>query len=112
MEKEKEKQFEIDPKTYEWTIKAFTTLKSRLGVKIRLHQKEGQIQTGQIFLFNHFARFETFIPQYLIYDETGAYSRGMAASEFFRGDDFFSNFLRSVGAVPNRFPGLLPFLAK
>lgn len=112
MDREKEKQFEIDPKTYEWTIKAFSTLKSRLGVKIRLHQKEGQIQNGQIFLFNHFARFETFIPQYLIYEETRAYSRGMAASEFFRGDDFFSNFLRSVGAVPNRFPGLLPFLAK
>jgi len=112
MDKEKEKQFEIDPKTYEWTIKAFSTLKTRLGVLIRLHQKEGQIQSGQIFLFNHFARFETFIPQYLIYEETGAFSRGLASSEFFRGDDFFSNFLRSVGAVPNRFPGLLPFLAK
>ncbi len=112
MEKDQEQQFAIDPKNYDWTIKAFTTLKDRLGVKIRLHHKEGLMRAGQIFLFNHFARFETFIPQYLIYTETGAYSRGMAAKEFFRGDDFFSNFLRSVGAVPNRFPGLLPFLAK
>jgi esterase/lipase/1-acyl-sn-glycerol-3-phosphate acyltransferase len=112
MDREKEKQFDIDPTNYAWTIKAFSTLKSRLGVKIRLHQKEGLIEAGQIFLFNHFARFETFIPQYLIYQESGAYSRGLASAEFFRGDDFFSNFLRSVGAVPNRFPGLLPFLAK
>jgi len=112
MDKDKEKQFEIDSKTYVWTVKAFSTLKDRLGVKIRLHQKQGLIQAGQIFLFNHFARFETFIPQYLIHQESGAYCRGLAAAEFFRGDDFFSNFLRSVGAVPNRFPGLLPFLAK
>lgn len=112
MEKEKEKDFEIDKKTYGWAIRAFSSLKSRLGVNIRLHQARNQIADGEIFLFNHFARFETFIPQYLIHQETGAYCRAMASSEFFRGDDFFSKFLRGVGAVPNRFPGLLPFLAK
>ena len=112
MEKAKEKDFKIDRKTYEWTIRAFSSLKKRLGVKIRLHQGNDQLATGQIFLFNHFARFETFIPQYLIYEYTGAYSRALASSEFFRGDDFFSKFLKSVGAMPNRCPGLLPFLAK
>jgi esterase/lipase len=112
MEKEKEKEFRIDKKTYEWTIRAFSSLKKRLGVKIRLHQESDQLRSGQIFLFNHFARFETFIPQYLIYEYTGAYSRALASSEFFRGDDFFSKYLKSMGAMPNRCPGLLPFLAK
>ena len=33
-----------------------------LKVNVDLHHSEGQIDEGEIFLFNHFARFETFIP--------------------------------------------------
>jgi esterase/lipase len=79
-------------------------------VNLKLHSST-RIAQGEIFLFNHFARFETFIPQYFIYKECGAYSRSIASSEFFRPDDAFSDFLLSVGAVPNRLPDLLPFLA-
>lgn len=103
---------EISPSTYEWSVRAITTIKKLLKVNIKLHHSEGQIANGQIFLFNHFARFETFIPQYLIYQETGAYCRSIASSEFFKEGDVFSNYLLSLGAVPNKHPRLLPFLAE
>ena len=67
------------------------------------------VHQGNIFLFNHFARFETFIPQYLIHEETGAYCRSVAAAEFFDGDERFSQFLYSIGVVPNDLPNLFSF---
>jgi len=108
-----EQEPQINESTYEWSVRAFTTVKRLLKVNIKLHHSEGQIRDGQIFLFNHFARFETFIPQYLIYQETGAYCRSVASSEFFGGEgDTFSNYLLALGAVPNDYPRLLPFLAE
>ncbi|MFT5447949.1 MAG: esterase/lipase [Gammaproteobacteria bacterium] len=103
-------QLAISDSRYRWTARLFTMLERLLSVNLKLHG-EDQIETGQIFLFNHFARFETFIPQYFIYRESGAYTRSIASSEFFAQDDPFSDYLLSVGAVPNRLPGLLPFLA-
>ena len=104
-------QLAISESRYLWTARLFTMLERVLSVNLKLHGKE-QIEGGQIFLFNHFARFETFIPQYFIYRESGAYSRSIASSEFFAPQDPFSDYLLSVGAVPNRLPGLLPFLAR
>ena len=98
-------------KTYDWCVWAFSVLRGRLGLNIKLHDHNDVVNSGQIFLFNHFARFETIIPQYLIYQETGAYCRCVAAAELFKTNDTFSKFLRSLGAVPNDLPGLLPFLA-
>lgn len=103
---------EISASAYQWTYRAMSVLEKRLGVRIRLHHDEGQIEAGDIFVFNHFARFETFIPQYLIYRETGAMCRSVAASEFFVEGDAFSNYLLSVGGVPNHHPRLLPYLAE
>ena len=57
-------------------------------------------------------RFETFIPQYLIHEACGAHCRSVASSEFFAGDERFSQFLYSIGVVPNNMPGLFPFLAR
>ena len=104
-------QYEISPSAYAWTARAFRTVRRMLGVNVTLHHDPGQLESGDIFLFNHFARFETFIPQFFIYEELGAYSRAVASSEFFESDDALSSYLRSVGAVPNSMPGLLPFLA-
>lgn len=97
--------------TYEWSVRLFRVLQKVLKVNVKLHHSEGQIKDGEIFLFNHFARFETFIPQYLIYVETGALSRSVASSEFFVKGDPFSNYLLNAGAVPSSHPDLLPFLA-
>ena len=63
---------EISPGAYQWTSRLFDLLRKFLKVNVRLHHDEGQLERGDIFVFNHFARFETFIPQYLIYKECGA----------------------------------------
>jgi esterase/lipase len=102
--------------TYDWCVKAFRTTRKLLKLNIKLHDDinhpyKQTMEQGDIFLFNHFARFETFIPQYLIYTETGAYCRSIAAPEFF-DDERFASFLRSIGVVPNSMPDLFPFLAK
>lgn len=101
----------ISPKVYEWTARALALLERVLKINIKLHDGKGPIDEGDIFVFNHFARFETFIPQYLFYRETGAYCRSVAGSQFFRAEDTFSHFLLSLGAIPTDYPGLLPFLA-
>ena len=107
-----EKAFEISKASCEWTVRAMTVLKTRLKVNIKLHHGGNLVRDGHIFLFNHFARFETFIPQYLIYRETGAFCRSIAAKEFFGDDDRFGKYLRSLGGVPNDYERILPFLAE
>jgi len=103
---------DINPQTYAWSVRAFSTLRRLLGVNIKLHADSNQIEQGHIFLFNHFSRFETFIPQYLIYQEQKTYCRSVASAEFFSGDERFTNYLHAVGALPNNMPNLLSVLAK
>ena len=107
-----ESEFEINEASCALTVRVLTALRSRLSVNIRLNAEDDLLESGQIFLFNHFARFETFIPQYLMHQKTGAYCRSVAAREFFVKDDVFSNYLMGLGAVPNDYPRLLPFLAE
>ena len=106
-------KFDLDIKqsNYDWCVRAFSFLEGRLGLNIKFHQEEGQVEGGQIFLFNHFARFETVIPQYLIHQETGAYCRCVASKDLFAGSEGAASFLLGVGALPNDLPGLLPLLA-
>ena len=104
--------FEINPGTYAWAVRVFSTVERMLKVRIRLHGDEALLDDGQVFLFNHFARFETFIPQYLIHRRTGAYCRSIASRDFFAQDDALARFLCQVGALPNDLPGLLPRLAR
>ncbi len=103
---------QIKPATYEWSARIVTTLRKILRVHLKLHHSKDHLNAGEIFLFNHFARFETFIPQYLIYQETGALCRSVAASNFFVEGSAFSNYLLNIGGVPNNHPRLLPFLAE
>ena len=101
----------LNPAVYSWTARILTFLRKILKVNIKLHQDRGLLESGEIFVFNHFARFETFIPQYLIYQQTGAFCRSIADHELFVKGDRFSNFLLSIGAIPNKHPNLLPVLA-
>ena len=103
--------YEIHEPTYEWSARLFTVLKKVVSVNMKLHQDAEQIHDGDIFLFNHFARFETFIPQYFVHQFTGAYCRSIASPEFFAEDDAFATYLGRVGAVPSDLTGLLPYLA-
>ncbi len=101
---------DIKQSTYDWCVRAFSMLENRLGLNIKFHQDAGQAEEGQIFLFNHFARFETIVPQYLINQETGAYCRCVASKGLFAGGESIAKFLFAVGALPNDLPGLLPML--
>lgn len=107
-----EDAFDLNQRTYDWCVRAFDRIKKLLGVRIKLHHEHGQIEQGDVFLFNHFARMETFIPQYLIYQETGAFCRSVAAAEFFNGNDRFTQVLYDLGAVPSDHPELMPILAR
>ncbi len=103
--------FEINPATYRWSARLFSMLRRLFRINLKLHEAGDRLTEGDVFLFNHFARFETFIPQYFIYAETGAYCRSVAGADFFVEGDPFSNYLAGVGAVSNDHPRLLPFLA-
>lgn len=105
-------EYEVNQSTYDWSVRVFRTLKKLLSVNVKLHFEKEKLEQGEIFLFNHFARFETFIPQYLIYEETGAYCCSVAHSEFFEGDAVLSNYLRSVGAIPHDHENLLSILTE
>ncbi len=102
---------EINENTYEWCVRAFSVLHDRLGINIKVHGADDKLEDGQIFLFNHFARFETVIPQYIIHEATGAFCRCVAAGELFEDNETIAKLLWDVGAVPTDHPGLLSFLA-
>lgn len=101
----------INEPLYQWCVRAFSLLRKRLGINIAVHDGGGLIEKGQIFLFNHFARFETIIPQYFIHQATGDYCRCVATHELFEGNERFAKLLWDLGGVPNNHPGLLAFLA-
>lgn len=101
---------DIDTRLYKRSVKAFSTVKKMLSVKMKLHA-DTQVQQGDIFLFNHFSRFETFIPQFLIFEKTGAYSCAIASGEFFTEDSVLSRYLKDVGVFPHNHQRLFPLLA-
>jgi len=101
---------DIDTKLYNRSVKLFNAVKNMLSVKLDLHA-DPQFLEGDIFLFNHFSRFETFIPQFLIYEQTGAYSCAIASGEFFKEDNVLSRYLKHVGVFPHDHDRLFPLLA-
>ena len=103
---------DINQQTYDWCARAFEQVRKVLGLRIKMHHERHQLDGGEIFLFNHFARMETFIPQYLIYQETGQLCRSIASAEFFARDDRFARLLRDLGVVPNDHPSLMEVLAR
>ena len=104
-------EYDIDIATYDWSVKVFRSLKKMLKVNLKLHA-DSQIEQGDIFLFNHFSRFETFIPQYLIYEETGAYSCAIGSAEFFKEDNVLSRYLKNVCVLPHNHERLFALLAE
>lgn len=105
-----ENDLKISERNYKRTRLVLDILRRFLKVNIKVHSHTDQFEKGDIFLFNHFARFETFIPQYLIFEETGDISRSLAASELFN-DAAFGNYLLSIGAVPTTYPDIIHFMA-
>jgi esterase/lipase/1-acyl-sn-glycerol-3-phosphate acyltransferase len=89
----------------------FEMISNRLGLNIKVHGDEQLLHDGQIYLFNHFARFETLVPPYILNKKTGQFCRAIAHHALFKVNDNLTNFLVNAGAVPNNIPGLLPFMA-
>ncbi|MGZ5601218.1 MAG: alpha/beta fold hydrolase [Methylobacter sp.] len=102
---------DIDTRLYNRSVKLFNAVKNMLSVRLDLHADPQVVLEGDIFLFNHFSRFETFIPQFLIYEETGAYSCAIASGEFFHEDNVLSGYLKHVGVFPHDHDRLFPLLA-
>ncbi len=102
---------DIDTKLYYRSVKLFNAVKNMLSVKLDLHTDPQVVLEGDIFLFNHFSRFETFIPQFLIYEKTGAFSCAIASGEFFKEDNVLSRYLQHVGVFPHNHDRLFPLLA-
>ncbi|WP_333874106.1 alpha/beta fold hydrolase [Methylobacter sp.] len=102
---------DIDTKLYNRSVKLFNAVKNMLSVRLDLHADPQVVLEGDIFLFNHFSRFETFIPQFLIYEKTGAYSCAIASGEFFKEDNVLSRYLKHVGVFPHDHERLFPLLA-
>lgn len=103
--------YEINTVRYNWSVRLFRMVRAALKVNLTLHDENNDVSNGQIFVINHFSRFETFIPQYLIYEETGAYCCSIAHSEFFKGDESFAKYLLEVGGIPHSYAQILPLLA-
>ncbi len=101
---------DINQTIYNRSIQLFNAVKHLLSVNIKLHA-DTQVLQGDIFLFNHFSRFETFIPQFLIFEETGAYCTSIASGEFFAEDNVLSSYLKHLGVFPHDHPRLFAMLA-
>ncbi|ORU90992.1 MAG: acyltransferase [Cycloclasticus sp. symbiont of Poecilosclerida sp. N] len=109
--KKESEQHKINPNTYRWTYHAMNTLFKVFNLTIRVNGNKSAWQHGNIFLFNHFARFESLIPQFLIYKETGLYSRSIASKELF-ADNVFGRYLSELGGIPNDADKLMYLVSK
>jgi hypothetical protein len=101
---------DINVQLYKRSVNIIHGLEKILSVKLKLYADKQMLQ-GDIFLFNHFSRFETFIPQFLIYEKTGCYSCAIASGEFFEEDNVLSRYLKHVGVYPHDHDRLFPLLA-
>lgn len=102
---------DIDEKLYGWSINILRTVMKMLKVNVKLHADQSALE-GDIFLCNHFSRFETLIPQFLIYEETGAFSCSIASAEFFKDESLLADYLHNMGVIPHDHPNLFANLAR
>ncbi len=75
--------FAINDGYYDWSIRTYEAIRKHLGLNLKVHPDDELLKRGHIFLFNHFARFETVIPPYSIHRATGAYTRSVADHNLF-----------------------------
>jgi len=102
---------DIDKRMYRLSLRAFRIMKKVLRMNVNIHSA-CNINDGSIFVFNHFSRIETFIPQYLIHEENGSYCYSVGSGEFFKNDGILSSYLTKLGVVPHDHPRLFSILAK
>lgn len=101
----------IHVKTYLRTARIIDFITRFSKINIRLHETNDIIEKGNIFLFNHFSRFETFIPQYLFLKKSKVFCRSVASADFF-DEGMLSHYLLSIGAIPHTYPNIFNFLTR
>ncbi len=106
-----EEDLVIDEHKYLWTKNILEVLEKVLKIHIKLHNMDGHIKNGNIFVFNHFSRLETFIPQYIFYKKENVFCRSIASSVFFK-EEKTAKYLTGIGAVPSDFPNITDFMAR
>ncbi|MBN2701748.1 MAG: alpha/beta fold hydrolase [Methylohalobius sp. ZOD2] len=104
-------EYRIDTVIYDRAARLLRFAQRFLNIHFKLHAPETDVHRGQIFVFNHFARFETLIPQYLIHECCGAYCCAIAHRELFHLDPQLTRVLLAIGAIPHDHPQLFPLLA-
>ena len=87
-------------------------LSRRTGLQIHVDQRDNALENGDIYLFNHFTRFETVIAPYILHRETHKLVRSVAYHGLFDVNDTMTRIIHRSGAVPTNLPRLLPFLAE
>lgn len=102
---------ELNPVVYARYMRAARALFGKLGVRMRVGGNRQHLHDGDIFLFNHFTRFETLYPPPLLLHETGAVARSVAHHGLFNVTPALTRFLNDTGVLPNNAEGLLPYLA-
>jgi esterase/lipase/1-acyl-sn-glycerol-3-phosphate acyltransferase len=106
----KDYDYTINASVYQRIFTLFKFLEGRIGLNIKVHGSEELLKQGQLFVFNHFARFETAIPLYVLHKYANAHCRSVAHNTLF-ANEAFGNFLRSMGAIEHNKPNLLAFVA-
>ncbi len=101
--------FKINEQRYRLTYSALKLLIKLSPLKVNIHNLEDQGRKGSIFLFNHFTRFETFIPQYILYGKEEAFCRAVADSSLF-DEGKLGDYLRSVGAIPDNLHNMMDYM--
>ncbi|PZP39865.1 MAG: hypothetical protein DI585_02820 [Pseudomonas fluorescens] len=102
----------LNARTFGRYMRLVDMLGRRTGLTVDVDQQDDALKQGDIFLFNHFTRFETVVAPYIIFRETGVMARSVAYSGLFDVNDTMSRVLHQSGGVPTNLPRLLPFLAE
>lgn len=102
----------LEPRTFARYMRLVEMLGRRTGIKVHVSATDNALVDGDIFLFNHFTRFETVVAPYIIHRETGKMARSVAYHGLFDVNDTMSRVLYQSGGVPTNLPRLLPFLAE
>ncbi len=102
----------LDERVFARYMRLVDVVYRRTGLKIHVDQRDQALEEGDIYLFNHFTRFETVIAPYILHRETGKLVRSVAYHGLFDVHDTLTKIIRQSGAVPTNMPRLLPFLAE
>ncbi len=106
------KDMVLDSRTFGRYMRMVEMLGRRTGIKVNVADTGRALEDGDIYLFNHFTRFETVVAPYILFRETDKLSRSVAYAGLFSIHDTMSKVLLQSGGVPNNMKRLLPFLAE